>query len=91
VARLKLSSFDPVNWVLIVRDATGAHVSGMGSRGGLEYAKGLASSMLRVDQAGGTGTYSTVEIYPFQKDVPWQELQALKTVSLDDEGVEDGL
>jgi len=47
MAKLKLSSFDTVNWVLIVRDATGAHINGTGSRGGFEYAKGLAYSIQR--------------------------------------------
>jgi hypothetical protein len=84
MANPQLSSFDPVNWVLIVRDATGAHVGGMGSRGGLEYAAGLASSLLLVDRTGSR-TYVSVEIYSYQKDVPWQGLEPLKTVSLDDE------
>jgi hypothetical protein len=81
---LKLSSFDPVNWVLIVRNADGKHVGGMGSRGDMEYAKGLAYSLLRVDQTG-TRTYATVEIYSYHKEIGWQDLQPLATVSLDDD------
>ena len=84
MAKQKLFSFDSVNWVLIVRNAGGAHINGTGSRGGLEYAKGLAYSMLRVDQTG-TRTFASIEIYSYQKDKPWQELQPLCTVTLDDE------
>lgn len=84
--RLKLSSFDPVNFVLIGRSSAGEKVGSLGSRGDVEYAKGLAYSLLRADQTL-TRTHAYVEIYS-QCDTPWQELDPLTTVSLDDEGVE---
>jgi hypothetical protein len=86
MGKFKLSSFDPINWVLIARDASGDHINGMGSRGDLEYARSLAYSFLRTDRLGA----ATIDIYQ-KVDIPWQNLQPVVTVSLDDdEGVEDG-
>jgi hypothetical protein len=86
--RLKLSSFDPVNWVLIARNAAGEKVGSMASRGDVEYASRLAYSLLRLDRSG---FYATVDIYPYLNDgvvYPWQEPEpesSLVSVSLDDE------
>ena len=71
-----------VAFTLIVRDGSDNHINGTGSRGDLGYAKKLAQSCLRTDR---TGRAASVEIYSHDPAVPWQQLQPLATVSLDDE------
>jgi hypothetical protein len=66
---------------LIVRNAEGKHINGTGSRGDLAYAKSLAGSYLRIDRTGA----AAIDIYTYNPAVPWQELQPLATVTLDDE------
>jgi hypothetical protein len=70
-----------VEFVLIARNSEGKHVSGMGSKGNFSYAKRMAQSLLRVDL---TGTYATVEVYRYCS-TPWQDLQPMAIVTLDDE------
>jgi hypothetical protein len=87
--QVKLSS--RMNWVLIVRDADGKKVSSQASQGDLDYTKRLGYSALRVDQTliriGLLPSYASVEVYALC-DVPWQELQPVATLTLDDEEVE---
>lgn len=70
-----------VEYTLIMRNGEGKHVGGTCSKGDLAYAKRLAQSALRIDL---TKTYASVDIYRFCS-TPWQELQPLATVTLDDE------
>ncbi len=71
-----------IAFTLIVRDAAEEHINGTGSRGGLDYAKRLAQSCLRIDL---TGRAASVDIYAYDPAVSWRQLQPLITVSLDDE------
>lgn len=71
-----------IAYTLIVRNAQGEHINGTGSRGGLEYAKKSAQNYLRIDI---TRQAASVEIYAYDKAVPWRDLQPLTTVTLDDE------
>ena len=82
MAKMKLSSFDPVNFVLIVRNADGSKINGTGSRGNVDYARKLAASYLRIDL---TGAAASIDIYAYDPQISWQELQPLCTVTLDDE------
>lgn len=70
-----------VEYTLIIRNSEGQHITGTPSQGDLAYAKRLAQSALRIDL---TKTYASVDIYRYCP-TPWQELQPLDTVTLDDE------
>jgi hypothetical protein len=73
-----------VTHVLIIRNAAGKHINGTVSRGDLDYAKRLAHSCLRVDQTG-TRTFASIDIFQYDRNVSWRELQSLATVTLNDE------
>jgi len=81
----KPSSFDPTTHVLIARNAAGEKVGSMGSRGDLNYARGLAYSMLRIDRSG---LRASVDLYRYDRAVSWEALQPLATVTVDDEDAE---
>ena len=71
-----------IAYTLIICNAAGERINGTGSRGGLDYAKRLAQSCLRTDLMGRA---ASVDIYAYDRAVPWQQLQPLATVTLDDE------
>jgi hypothetical protein len=80
MAKQRLPGCAPTTHALIIKNAAGQHINGTSSRGDIDYACQFARSILRLYHEA-----ASIDIYRYDPNIHWRELQPITTVTLDDE------